>query len=559
MNWRIWRWLNVLTLATLLAACTTSPATPATVVPTAASTTAPNVSAAPTAAPTLPPAATATLAPTAPAATATAGAAEAAATATPATPVADALPYRLDFIEKTYAVSPTLPNLQSYTLAATSANKWLIVGGRSQGLHTFMDKGDNFTKPQSNNFLIVIDPDSGEWWKFDVNQLRPELAAPLQATNQQHYYDPETDQLYLVGGYGWKADGSDMLTFNTMIRLPLTELVTALMAPSPDPAAIEQLFEVAADDRFAVTGGELSKLGDQFYLVFGQKFMGQYRAFGGGGSPTFTQEYTNQIRVFTLIADTLAINSYGALTSSDPGQPYHRRDGNIVETIDPATGLERVSAYGGVFKPGQIAAYDEPIQLTEDGIATVIGDVHQRFSQYECPVIPVYDVDGQAMYTTFFGGISHSYFAQTPPQHTAYISVTQEGRNDGFPFIADVTTLVEGADGSYQEYILLDPIPQNRLLGSSIPFILSPALLANDQAFANGVIKLDRIAEGERVLVGYIYGGIEADNPLPLVPNSGTHATNALFEVYLTRTPQAAIPAETGIISVAKDENLRTR
>jgi hypothetical protein len=484
------------------------------------------------------------------------------ATASPVAPTSEAvaiipnaLPFTLEFVQQTF--SGAMPTLQSYVIATTKQNLWLLVGGRTQGLHTFQETADNFPPISANSMMWVINPANGQLWQFDVNKLPPEKAAPLQATNQQSYHDPVSDQLYIIGGYGWKADGSDMITFNTIIRFPVAEMVAALQADPQDVDRINALIEIGSDDRFAVTGGELAKLGDQFYLAYGQKFMGQYRAFSGGGQAPFTQEYIEQIRVFTLFPNTLEINAYGPLTNGDSDQPFHRRDGNVVEDIDPSQGVPRLSAYGGVFKPGQIAAYTEPIYLTADGIATVDRSVEQLFSQYECPVIPIYDDTNQVMYNTFFGGISHTYYFQTPAQQDAYNKVTQEGRNDGFPFIADITVLVQNSEGQYTQYIMPQPIPGNQLLGTSVPFILNPALEGSNTIYENGTIRLSSLQPGQRLLIGYIYGGILAQNPLPLQPNSGTSASNALFQVFLTYAPSGAIPGDQGKVAEVNDANLR--
>jgi hypothetical protein len=172
--------------------------------------------------------------------------------------------------------------------------------------------------------------------------------------------------------------------------------------------------------------------------------------------------------------------------------------------------------------------------------------VHQRFSQYECPVITIYQASAQdtSVYHTLFGGISSHYYNQTTEQKAAFDNVTAQGRNDGFPFISDVSTFQRSADGTYHEFILPNPIVDNRLLGSSIPFIENPTLVSQGLAFQNGVIQLNKFPAGEKTLIGYIYGGIEAAFPLPLKPNSGTSVSNTLFAVYLTNTPSAAIPAD---------------
>lgn len=456
--------------------------------------------------------------------------------------VANALPFTIEFVEQNYGAKAALPSLQSYVSAMNQAGEIFIAGGRRQGLHTFNPApAHNFVKDSANNFLYIIDPVAGDQWSFDVNQLGDDLSAPLQATNLQSYHDKTSDYLYIVGGYGWKADGTDMVTFGTVIRFKLED-VSAAIKSGASASSIEAMMQIGQDDRLAITGGEMFMLNGSFYLVFGQKFDGQYRAFGG---TDFTQEYSNEFRVFRLDPQTLQITVYGSTPSSGTDQPFHRRDGNIFESIDPATGNEIITALGGVFRPGIIGGYDYPIFISGPSSVVMDSTVHQRFSQYECPVITVYNETAQdtSVYHTMFGGISMYYYSQTPSQRAVFDTATFQGRNDGLPFIADISTFQQSTSGTYQEFILPEPISENRLLGSSINFIENRALEANQTAFDNGVIRLNNIPAGTKVLAGYVYGGIEAQNPFPSIPNEGTWVSNSLFAVYVTNSPSGAIPA----------------
>lgn len=456
--------------------------------------------------------------------------------------IPNALPFTMEFVEQNYGSKVALPKLQSYGHAMNKSGEVLIVGGRRQGLHTFKSAPENnFVRDSANHFLYVIHPESGDQWSFDVNLLGPDLSAPLQSTNLQAYHDKTTDNMYVVGGYGWKADGSNMITFPTIIRFKLETIMAAIKSGEP-AEKIKSFIELGKDDRFAVTGGELTMMNGNFYLVFGQRFDGQYRAFGGSD---FTQEYTEEIRIFTLKPNSLDILSYGATKTSDPDRPFHRRDGNIIEDIDPKTGQPRITALGGVFLPGIIGGYDYPIYISGPQTPVVNKDAKQKFSQYECPVITIYKEDSPnpTVYNTMFGGISLFYYSQTPEQKIAFDTVTAQGRNDGFPFISDISTFQESSDGTYQEFIHPQPIVNNRLLGSSVTFIPNRELAENQVAFENGVIRLKNIPSGTRVLAGYIYGGIEAEQPLPLRPNFGTFVSNSVFAVYVTNTPSGGIPA----------------
>lgn len=456
------------------------------------------------------------------------------------------LPYTIEFVEQDFANKPSLPGLQSYTSAVNQAGEILVVGGRRQGLHTFMAApGKNFIPDSANNFLYVLNPESGDFWTFDVNGLDDKLSVQLQSNNLQGYHDLETDDMYVVGGYGWKADGSDMKTFGSIIRFKV-EAVMQAIKNGASANEIGALMEYGEDDRFAVTGGELTMLNERFFLVFGQRFDGQYRGFGG---TDFTQKYTEEVRVFTLKSGSLNILSYGASTSSDPDRPFHRRDGNVIEDVDPGTGQERITALGGVFPPGIIGGYDYPIYINGPQNPVVKKEIHQKFSQYECPVISIYDdeASNKSIYSTMYGGIGLYYYSQDSTQKAIYNLATGQGRNDGIPFVADISTFIEGADGTYSEYINAKPIEDNRLLGASITFIGNRALINNGKATANGVLKLSGLAAGEKVLAGYILGGIEAAAPLPETPNKGTWASNSLFAVYVTKTSSGAIPSSFAI------------
>ncbi|MBC6365676.1 hypothetical protein [Algoriphagus sp. AK58] len=455
---------------------------------------------------------------------------------------ADVLPFSLEFVEQTFSNEQPLPRLQSYVHVMGKSGELLILGGRKQGLHTFKSEGSNFVRDSSNHFMFVIDPSTGKQWSLDVNQLGDELSAPLSATNMQAYHDRASDQFYIAGGYGWKADGSNMITFPSMMAFKVEDMIKAIKSGA-SADQIKGLISIGKDERYAVTGGELFLLNGNFYLVFGQRFDGQYRAFGGSD---FTQQYTEEIRIFTLKRNSLEILSYGSTKSSDAERPFHRRDGNLLEDIDPVTLNPRIAAMGGVFLPGIIGAYDYPIYISGPQNPEIKKDIRQRFSQYECPVISVVQ-EGDSLnsvFHTFFGGISAYYYFQTPAQKNVYDSVTVEHRNDGFPFIADISTFQVSSDGSYAEYILPKPIPGSRLLGASIRFIPNRALVDLGLAFENGIIRLSKVPNGEKILAGYIYGGIEAENPLPRAPNTGTFVSNSLFAVYLNPKPSGAIPAE---------------
>jgi hypothetical protein len=504
--------------------------------------------------------------------------------ATGVSTAADTVPFTITLEEISYADSAP-PGLHSYTSAVLDDGRWLVMAGRTVGLHTF-NAVDNQADPTKGNFppssanheLLVIDPNQGVTARFDVRQLSDELAGPLQSTNQQFWHDESDDILYVLGGYG--ADPADnlMVTFNTMLVMSPERVASILTSGGSDTArALEDEIQVFHDDRFAVTGGYYENLDGLHYLAFGQLFFGQYSTFGSpqsslfaqrqqteileradgeahdvdqlrtatrGGVP-FVQHYTEELRVFSLRPDSSEILSYGATLTSDPARSFHRRDGNFAKTIDPSTGKARLAAFGGVFPPGVIGAYPQPIYIDGPGIYD-IADFEQSFSQYECPILIAYDPEGKAVYHTFFAGISNHFYHLTDKQIAAYEKVTKEGRNDGLPFINDISVLVLDGDGTHSEYILPEAMPNGRLVGANAEMLQAvPPKGANDIRYTAvpEAVDLSKMKPGESRVVGYIYGGIEAEFPLPLIPNFGSSASSSVFAVTLTRTPSSVIPA----------------
>ena len=53
------------------------------------------------------------------------------------------------------------------------------------------------------------------------------------------------------------------------------------------------------DDRLKVTGGELEKIGENYFLVFGQRFDGLYNPADVGND----QQYTDEVRIFAIVDD----------------------------------------------------------------------------------------------------------------------------------------------------------------------------------------------------------------------------------------------------------------
>ena len=454
------------------------------------------------------------------------------------------LPFRINFVE--LPADPKRPAIQSYSWIVDATGRWFILGGRLAGLHRF-GSGENFPNP--NTSLWMVEPGTATVTQLlDLKLLDPAIGDPLMSTNQQSFYDRSTDEWLIVGGYGVDTTTNAKRTFPTLIRIPVAQfvaVVTSAATPADKAAQVNAMVRHQVDPFFAVTGGALRRIGGRYVIAFGQGFNGAYSPFTG----LIAQAYTNAVRYFSLDPRTGLATNMGELLSADLDQPFHRRDGVFVDTLDPATGLERLAAFGGVFPPGQLDGYRNPVYIDEQFgqlSTTVDRSVQQLFNQYGCPTIVVYEPTRPAVYHTFFGGISRYYYHQTPAQQAVFEEVTAEGRNDGLPFISDITTLVLRGGGTSSQYIAPAPVPDGALRGSSTDFI--PIAPGTHPAVADsGIVDLSKIAVGATVVIGYIYGGIDADFPLPKIPSYGTQATNAMYRVEvsnLTSPPQ--IPASQG-------------
>jgi len=457
-----------------------------------------------------------------------------------ASAAATPLPFALELHE---LASGGLPALHSFAFAQ-SGGKWLLVGGRTNGLHAFsrshgaQPPQNAFPPDRANRRVWVIDPAQGKKWSAPLQSLPPALADALAANNTEFYQDGNV--LYVLGGYGLDSGSGKMTTFGTLTALKVQETIQAVIGGKPLAPHIQQTATYTDQTRggalrsfyFQAAGGGLAKAGSFFYLVFGQLFDGLYSVDpGDSGRWPVQQKYTERVVVLTLTPEPLAA-AVVKVIEQDPNDfsaPYHRRDLNLVPALKPGGG-ERLAAYGGVFSPGRDSAYEEPVYLDggeapESVTVTVDKGYRQLMSQYQCATLPLFNTPTGDMLTTLFGGISLHYFDAKTGKFR---------RDDGLPFIDGVTALVRHADGTSAEYLL--PVALPRLLGTDMVFIPRPAV----PRAANGVLLLDAIHG--RTLVGHLYGGIVSTTVHSGPQAQNTSASNALFEVWLTPGPAAGTP-----------------
>ena len=260
-----------------------------------------------------------------------------------------------------------LGGLQAYAWGQHNG-KWLIIGGRLDGLHRRQPFAA-FDVAGHNNQLIVVDPVAQQKWSAPLSSLPIGLQEQLSSTNMEFFQ--EGNYLYLVGGYGYSNTSADHITYPNLSAVKVPDVINAVI----NGTSFATNFRQITDTMFAVTGGYLNKINNTFYLTGGQKFIGRYNPMGPTHGPGFVQIYTNASRKFTIFDNgvTLSVTHLPAIVDA---ANLHRRDYNVVPQIMP-TGQEGLTAFSGVFQVGVDLPYLNCVNIDSTGHT-----VNNAFSQY---------------------------------------------------------------------------------------------------------------------------------------------------------------------------------
>jgi len=402
---------------------------------------------------------------------------------------------------------PGLPGLHSFATAA-HAGKWLLIGGRRDGMH---QKFNAFPTSTANQQIYVVAPESGQVWQRPLSELPDTLREQLHSANMEFFQQGET--LLFVGGYGRSEVAQNHITYPylTLINVP------GLMAAVTDGSGpLLPHFQQIRDTFFAVTGGQLLPLADTFCLVGGHRFDGVYSA----NSANPTQFYTNAIRKFTLGADAAGLRVTHQSKVLDELN-LHRRDYNLTPQIFE-NGEAGLTAFSGVFQPGlALAPFLNIVEIRPSGHAPVNG-FSQFLVNYHCAKTQLWSPAQNETHTLFFGGISNYWL-------DANDSLLKDNR---LPFVRTVSRVSRLADGTYREVAFDAELPFHT--GTSAEFMLAEGL----PALPNGMVDYDQLPFG-KTLLGYIVGGIVTpDNQRnPFVANTIgiTSASPRLIKVFLEK------------------------
>lgn len=404
-----------------------------------------------------------------------------------------------------------LGGLQSYAFGQDNG-KWLIVGGRLDGLHRRQPFAA-FDIAGNNNQIYVVDPIAGTVWSKPITSLTTNSQEQLSSTNMAFYQSG--NYLYLLGGYGYNNASASRKTFNQLCAIDVPNTINAIINNLP----FDAYFRTIQDTAFGVTGGHLKKINNTYYLAGGNRFDGNYNPMGGA---SYTQAYTNAVRRFQINDNgtNITINHLPAWIDANE---FHRRDYNAVAQILP-NGQAGVTLFSGVFQPTIDLPYLGSVTFDSTGYAPDL-NFQQYYNHYHCGVLPVYSASQQQMHTIFFGGIAQYYDNGG--------TLTQDNQ---VPFVKTIARVTRNANGSMNEFKL--PIELPNYLGSGAELIPLPGI----PSYSNHVIKLDDLT-ADTTLVGHIYGGISSTSPNIFMSNDGSQSSahNGLFKVYIVKNKPSSI------------------
>ena len=407
-----------------------------------------------------------------------------------------------------------LDGRQSFAVGQANG-KWLIIGGRTDGLHRRQPFASFDTNGQPNE-LLVIDPVSKQKWTANLSILPIAIQEALKATNID--FIQNNNQLYLIGGYGYSNTLGDHTTFNTLTAIAVSETIAAIVSNYNYSNYIRQ----TSNSIFQNTGGQLEKINDSYYLIGGQDFQGRYNPTGPTHGPGFTQIYSNQIRKFNILDNgtLLGVNNISIITDS---LNLHRRDYNALPQILPNLS-QGITAYSGVFQQNVDLPYLNAVTI--DSLSYVVNNnFNQYYNHYHCANIPLYSASKNEMHALFFGGIAQYYDS---------LGILVQDNN--VPFVKTIARVTRDVNGTLAEYKL--PIEMPALLGAGAEFIYRDNL----PVYTNGVIKMDELSADSTVL-GYIYGGINSSAKNIFWINDGSQSASSanIYKVTLHRNALTGI------------------
>ena len=404
-----------------------------------------------------------------------------------------------------------LPGVHSFAFGQANG-KWIIIGGRLDGLHA-RQPFNAFPASNNNTTIFVVDKSTQQSWSASLLSLPVGIREQLQSTNMNFHQDGST--LYIIGGYAFSATANDHITYDKLTAIDVPGLINAITNNQP----ITTYFKQTSNSLFAVTGGHLAKIDNDFYLIGGHRFDGRYNPMG---NPTFTQTYTNQIRKFT-IDNTGSQLSFSMIEQITDPIHLHRRDYNLVPQVF-SDGELGYTISSGVFQINENLPFLYPVDIKATGYYPQT-NFNQYLSNYHSGIVGLFEESSNNMHSLFFGGMSQYYYNGT--------TLVQDNL---VPFVKTISRVTRNENGVLSEHLF--PVEMPLLRGAGAEFIQNLDL----PHYSNEVIQLDDIEEDEFV-IGHLVGGIHSNslNPFSSNQTNTTSASPTVYEIKLRRQEDLSV------------------
>lgn len=469
-------------------------------------------------------------------------------------PVTDyPMPYNLNLGVRDFGTTP-LPTLQSFA-SAQQAGNWVMLGGRTNGLHGFSQgSAISFPPASQSHDIWVVDPVTKQSWSRSLDSSGLPIGM-IDALSASSYESMQVgSKLYVVGGYGFDRTANTSQTYNNLTSVDLNGLISWVKG-DPSAPSVTSIFRTIQDPSLRVTGGGLADVNGRAMLVFGQNFNGDF-------DPSANGNYTDQVRSFDIVDTPTSLAIQNLSASPNPGDEslFRRTGDNLVGILhrDPVSGAlsEGLVALGGVFTSTD-GVWTVPVTIGADGVPhsadpAAAGTFKQAVNVYSSAHFGSFSQTTGANYITLFGGIS--YATVDPITHTATTDAE-------LPFTNAITTIVIDRNGQFTQNLMTAEFPtlisQSSNPGNTLLFgTTAQFFLANGIAqYSNGVIDLDSVmanATSDTVTLGYVFGGIAST-----VPNtnssSDSGASNTVFEVTIALPPLVDLNTAGTVIAGTND------
>lgn len=403
---------------------------------------------------------------------------------------------------KPVTLKKAIPFLQSCAWAR-AGDKVLLIGGRIEGFHGLSELDTIFNSRKANTSAWVLNLTDFSAHEMPLDQKDP-FMLQFFSTSMEFFQDKDT--LYLVGGFGLRKPGGikSNHTFDRMVAIQVSKMIQAVETKGSIRKAI---LDVASSPFVQVTGGELKKTGNLFYLMFGQKYDTVYTEQTSG-------VYTSALKKFRFTKGTITD------TSAYRNSILHRRDLTLASLSRKQGNL--YLALGGVFTTAG-DGYQNPIYLDLNEFSAKTDTLKQITNQYDCAFATIYDQLSGTNAILLMGGIGmYQYDAKTKKWE----------HGDGgelLPFVKSITQ-IKYQNGKLSQHVQLPPLEAEMpgFIGANAIFFPFSKLL-----YSNGVIDYQKL-KGDSVAIGYVYGGIKSS--FPSSDFTPTTINNTVYQVVLYKT-----------------------